>query len=110
MFLSCQASSPKKEIIYSESNPAYLEGEVVFFKHCHSCHSLYGQGGNIGPSLDQLAKEKDGTMIREGIIEPERTIAPGYKSGIMPSDFGKKLKERELDNLIFYITSKKSEK
>ena len=82
-----------------------LEGKKVYQTHCVNCHKLRGEGGVIGPSLDGLARDMDGTYIRESILEPNRFIKQGYKRGVMPTNYGKLLSEKELDALIFFITN-----
>ncbi|MDH5682576.1 MAG: cytochrome c [Spirochaetota bacterium] len=105
--ISCERQSSdnvKKNLDYSQSSLG-LMGKKVYQMHCVNCHSLRGEGGAIGPSLDDLARNMDGTYIRESILEPNRLIKPGYKRDIMPTNYGKLLSEKELDALIFYITN-----
>ncbi len=88
------------------TNPIYKQGKLLYKRHCQSCHIYRGKGGLLGPSLDNMgAKNQDGTMIREHIIEPNRIITKGYKINTMPSDFSKKLNNTEIDALIFYLTN-----
>ena len=57
-------------------------GEQLFLKHpaaCVLCHSLKGQGGNIGPPLDGIASRSTPAYIHESLLEPSKVIAKGYE-------------------------------
>jgi mono/diheme cytochrome c family protein len=49
-------------------------------KGCQDCHSLGGKGGNLGPSLDELAKRHDPQWIIAHFRNPQ-AVSPGT---IMP--------------------------
>lgn len=63
-------------------------GEEIFYNHtarCVLCHSLKGQGSNIGPALDGISARKDMAYIRESLLEPSKVLAQGYeKLGVSP--------------------------
>ena len=99
----CQSTEKKKNL--QTAHPLYQTGMKLYSKHCHSCHKLKESGGDIGPSLDELSKQQDGTLIREAIVEPNREVKNGYQPNIMPLNYGKLLSENEMDALIFYLTN-----
>jgi nitric oxide reductase subunit C len=45
-------------------------GAAAFGEYCMGCHSLGGEGGGIGPALDDIASKYDATQIAEYIREP----------------------------------------
>jgi len=78
-------------------------GRSVFQENCSSCHSLTGESGaRPGPSLATARKSRDATAIRESIIEPDRTVVPGYPP--MPDSF-QHLSERELDAVVYFVAN-----
>jgi len=91
----------------SSVNSGYLmkKGKHQFELHCSKCHSMKGEGGNAGPPLDELGERMDGTMIREGIIEPSRKLKEGYEGHVMPESFASEINEEDMDALIFYLTN-----
>ena len=57
-------------------------GEQLFLKHpaaCILCHSLKGQGSNVGPALDGIATRGTPAYIHESLLEPSKVIAKGYE-------------------------------
>ncbi len=60
-------------------------GRKLFFDlqgkaQCAKCHSIGGEGGRIGPSLDRLASRRAPEFIMESILEPSKDIAPEYEA------------------------------
>jgi cytochrome c oxidase subunit II len=99
------------------------DGKAIFTSNgCDSCHTLAAAGakGQIGPDLDKLPAEAQTAgqpleqFIRTSIVDPNAYIEPkcpnGSKCppGVMPPDFGQKIKKSDLDTLVQYlITSSK---
>ncbi|MCX6956225.1 MAG: c-type cytochrome, partial [Verrucomicrobia bacterium] len=57
-------------------------GEQLFLKHpaaCILCHSLKGQGSNVGPDLAGIATRATPAYIHESLLEPSKVIAKGYE-------------------------------
>jgi cytochrome c oxidase subunit II len=75
-------------------------------ENCASCHTLAEAGakGTIGPDLDKVLADKDAAFIKESIVAPDKVIADGYQSGIMPSNFGQTLQPAQLDALVKYLS------
>jgi mono/diheme cytochrome c family protein len=72
---------------------------------CSSCHTLKAAGSSstIGPNLDQVLRGKDAAYIEKAIVEPDAEIATGFGKGVMPADYGTKLKPNELKQLVDFI-------
>ena len=49
---------------------------------CSNCHSMNGQGGDIGPDLTQLGTRFSNKDILESIIHPDKAISDQYVSTI----------------------------
>ena len=47
---------------------------------CTRCHTLNGQGGNAGPVLDSIGKQKARNYLLEALITPSTAIAEGFGS------------------------------
>jgi putative heme-binding domain-containing protein len=60
-------------------------GRALFFDlkgkvQCARCHSVGGEGGRIGPSLDRIAARRAPEFLMESILEPSKDIAPEYEA------------------------------
>ena len=70
----------------AKGNPA--AGKKVFADNgCGSCHTFAPAGatGKIGPDLSTVLKGKSADFIKTSITDPNAYIAPGFKSGVMPT-------------------------
>lgn len=47
---------------------------------CAKCHSVGGEGGRVGPSLDRIASRRAPEFIMESILLPSNEIAPEYEA------------------------------
>jgi putative membrane-bound dehydrogenase-like protein len=67
----------------SRSGKAEL-GRKLFFDTaktlCSKCHHIEGRGERIGPELTGLGDRFSRIHIVESILEPSRTVAPGYQT------------------------------
>jgi hypothetical protein len=72
---------------------------------CGSCHRLAAANatGTIGPNLDEALQGKSDAFIRRSIVEPNAEIAQGFSSDVMPQDFGQKLSDEELQQLVDFM-------
>jgi len=55
----------------------FLNNNAVY---CQRCHKLDGQGGEVGPILNGLARDKTRDYLLESITHPNKQIAKGYES------------------------------
>jgi putative heme-binding domain-containing protein len=60
-------------------------GRKIFFDprgkaQCAKCHSVGGEGGRIGPSLDRIASRRNAEFLMESILEPSKDIAPEFEA------------------------------
>jgi putative heme-binding domain-containing protein len=68
---------------YMPGDPA--AGKRLFFDakskvQCSKCHSVGGEGGRIGPSLDRIASRRSPEFLIESILQPSNDIAPEYEA------------------------------
>jgi len=100
-------------------------GRAVFLSDktgCKACHAVDTEPdakGLVGPNLTHIGTEaatrvagqSAAEYIRTAIINPGAFIAPNCPAGacgnIMPQDFGQKLSQQELDDLVAYLLSLK---
>lgn len=88
-----------------QGNPA--AGRAVFDSQgCNGCHTFAAADakGTIGPDLDQALQGKDAAFIRESIVDPNAEITQGYQPNIMPQDFGQKLSDKQLNDLVAFLS------
>ena len=81
-------------------------GEAVFAAQgCGGCHtfSAAGTSASVGPDLDEALQGQDPELVSESIVEPNKEIASGYAPNIMPQDFGQKLSQKQLDDLVAFL-------
>ena len=70
-------------------------GYEVFFGRsaasCRRCHKVNGNGGEVGPDLSAIAKDKDRQYLLEAIVDPSAKIAKGFETLIVVTVEGKVL-------------------
>ncbi len=54
-------------------------GAATFAKTCLICHTVQGQGGNVGPDLSGIQTHTKETLLVE-ILDPSRQVLPDYLS------------------------------
>jgi len=77
-------------------------------KGCVGCHQLGGQGGQVGPPLDQIGRTRNADYIRRSLLEPNADTARGFErfAGTMPA-FGQQLTAAQLEALVRYLASRR---
>ena len=59
-------------------------GRILFYERtslsCVRCHKVGDSGGEVGPNLSGIGKDKTREYLLEAIIHPSRSIAKGYES------------------------------
>jgi quinoprotein glucose dehydrogenase len=58
----------------------FLNSSAVY---CQRCHKLDNQGGEVGPVINGIAKDKNREYLLEAIVAPSKQIAKGYESVII---------------------------
>lgn len=68
-------------------------GRSLFFGKpeisCVRCHKIGGVGGEVGPDLSQIAKEKDRLYLLEAIVAPSKSIAKNFESVVIHDSDGR---------------------
>jgi cytochrome c oxidase subunit 2 len=83
-------------------------GKQVFTANaCGACHTLADAGatGTIGPDLDKFLATRNAAFIKQSIVDPGAYIEKGFQNGIMPQDFGTKIKAADLNALVQYLST-----
>ncbi len=73
---------------------------------CVTCHSLRGEGGNIGPDLTQLGTRFSTEDMLEAIIDPNKVISDQYASTVFYLENGQSVVGRLIneDERTYYIS------
>ncbi|HKB40950.1 MAG TPA: c-type cytochrome, partial [Gemmataceae bacterium] len=58
---------------------------------CVKCHSVGGQGGQVGPALDGIALRYQKEDLMTSILEPSKVIANGYDTVIITTTAGRQI-------------------
>jgi putative heme-binding domain-containing protein len=65
------------------ANRNFEQGKAMFAAtRCISCHTMRGEGGNVGPDLTQLGTRFSTKDMLESIIEPSKVISDQYAATI----------------------------
>lgn len=54
----------------ANSSTSNITKPTVFTQTCTACHSLQGQGGNVGPALDGVGSRRDADYINKWLHDP----------------------------------------
>jgi putative heme-binding domain-containing protein len=54
-----------------------LRGQAVFTKTCAQCHTIYGQGGQVGPDLTGVGRENVDAILAN-VLDPNLVIGAPY--------------------------------
>ncbi len=81
---------------------------------CGGCHTIDGvSSGAVGPNLNQIgeiaANRVEGQnaeeYIRESILMPNDYVVEGFSEGIMPQNFGERLNQDQLSDLVAFLVA-----
>jgi mono/diheme cytochrome c family protein len=81
-------------------------GKGVFLSAgCGACHTFAAAGtkATVGPNLDTSLKGKTNAFVRQSILDPNATIAPGYQKGVMPTTYQSQLTMRQIAELVAFL-------
>ncbi len=73
---------------------------------CVTCHSTEPGKTVVGPSLAGIGNKGE-DFIRESIINPDADVTEGFPAGTMPQDYGQKLSEEQINQLVKYLLTLK---
>jgi quinoprotein glucose dehydrogenase len=82
----------KKQGPYPEFRAALLGGDAktgrqIFFEKtaaaCLRCHKVGKDGGEVGPELTHISKDKNREYLLEAMVDPNKTIAKGFELSII---------------------------
>lgn len=90
-----------KPQVATTAEPALeLERPAVFGQMCIACHTLKGQGGNVGPALDGIGSRRDTAFLHKWLANPQ-DIKPDSKMPKLP------LSEKDIQELATYLSQMK---
>ena len=79
-------------------NRSFDNGKTMYAAaRCITCHSMQGEGGNIGPALTQLGTRFSAEDMIRAIIEPNETISDQYASTVYFLKNGSSVVGRQTD-------------
>lgn len=102
---ACGAAQP------DGTDPA-AEGRRLFAIWCSGCHAVEagapdGAGSNLAGVAGRAAANADGLSAEEWLrretVAPNAALTPGYPAGLMPGDYGQRLRPEQLDALVAYM-------
>lgn len=68
-------------------------GRTIFFGRsaasCRRCHKIEGSGGEVGPDLSGIGKDKDRQYLLEAIVDPSAKVAKGFETVILVTQDGR---------------------
>jgi mono/diheme cytochrome c family protein len=88
----------------AEGDPA--AGKAVFEEqNCAQCHTLAdaGAAGTLGPNLDEALAGQDAASVEQSILDPDAEISEGFPDNLMPEDYGEKLDDKQVGDLVAYL-------
>lgn len=70
-------------------------GEAIFYEKisvsCVRCHKIDERGGDVGPVLSKIGKDKTRQYLLEAIVDPNRAVAQGFETVVIETNNGQVL-------------------
>jgi nitric oxide reductase subunit C len=108
---ACGGGSSDKSA--SSGDPDVAAGKALFEKTvlegnagCITCHATEPGKTIVGPSLAGIASKGE-DFIHESIVNPDSDVTEGFPAGTMPPDYGEKLSDQQINQLVKYLMSLK---
>ena len=75
--------APRRSLMFSLGDPE--KGRQMFFDPeskapCAQCHTIGGQGGDVGPKLTGIAARRSRNSLIQSILDPSAKIVAGYEA------------------------------
>lgn len=64
---------------FAQAKTSTERGQVVFTKHCASCHQIAGKGATIGPQLDGIGNRGVDRLL-EDTLDPNRNVDVAFRT------------------------------
>lgn len=107
LLVACSAAEAHEEPL--------AQGERLFRTWCSGCHMISPSEGapQLAPGLAEMAAAARANSrglspidyLREGTIDPNATIAPGYSAGLMPTNYAESLSAEEIAALLAFMAA-----
>ena len=65
-------------------------GQTVFRKLCAQCHSIYGEGGTLGPDITSNGRASFEQLL-SNVFDPSLVIGPAYQTTTVVTEDGRNL-------------------
>jgi putative heme-binding domain-containing protein len=75
------------KVVKSQTGDPYL-GKRLFTSNCAKCHTLFGQGGQIGPDLTTFKRDDLDNMLLN-VVNPSAEIREGFETLLVMTDDGR---------------------
>lgn len=82
------------------ADPHGASRPAIFGQMCVACHTLQGQGGNVGPVLDGVGTRRDLAYLQKWLANPQ-DVKPGAKMPKLP------LSEQDIQELAAFLSQMK---
>jgi cytochrome c2 len=70
---------------------------------CAACHTIGGEGGNVGPELDEVAALRGPAYVIESILYPQAQVVAGFEGQLMPPVFRTSLNVQQLHDVLAFL-------
>jgi mono/diheme cytochrome c family protein len=80
--------------------------EEIIARECLICHTMGGQGTELGPTFDGIGARRSSEELRRAILDPPSVVSEGYESlvGAMPANFGGRMSADQLEAIVRYMS------
>lgn len=95
------SDGPAAAEVSATTDPKTLLTEL----QCLACHTLGGEGAQVGPSFDGIGSRLDADALRTAILDPAADAAPGFEQflGVMPTNFGERMTAAQLEAVVTFL-------
>ena len=72
----------QRRAAYQPAKAKVTDGAALYAKNCAACHSIAGQGGNVGPQLDGIG-QRGLERLCEDILDPNRNVDGAFRTTLL---------------------------